>query len=69
MFFFLFLKIARKVTKSAKNSTQKWLRIAQKCRKQSKRPDFIELMLLSAQTKRVGASGMRDCFITQQQCT
>ena len=52
---------ARKVTKSAKNANKR-LKSAQKCRKVSKRRDFIVLVLLSVHGERVSVSCMRDLY-------
>ena len=50
---------SQKVPKNA----SKWLKCAQKCRKVSKRRDFIVLVLLSAHTERVGVTGMQDFYL------
>ena len=60
--FFLLQKVPEKSQKVQKNA-HKWLKRAQKCRKVSKRRDFLVLVLLSTHAERVGVSRMQDFLI------
>ena len=58
--FVSFTKSARNVPKSVKMRGEKLIKRSQKCRKVSKKQDFIVLVLLSAYAERVGVSRMQD---------